>query len=107
APEVPEPLARIVHKCLDKRSEARYRDAGEIARQIRALDRTSWPRQASDLPTMTVETPAKFWNRRRRRLLGATATAVLAAGLVAGYKWWPAGTGSGPFVVLTAPAALA
>src|SRR5207253_6459599 len=31
APDVPEPLARIVHKCLQKNPDERYRDAVEIA----------------------------------------------------------------------------
>ena len=67
APDVPEPLARIVHKCLQKNPDERYRDAVEIASQLRALDRSSWPRASSDLSTVTLSANARGLSRLRMR----------------------------------------
>lgn len=108
--DVPEPLARIVHKCLRKSPDARYRDAGEVASQLRALDRTSWARSKFDLTTVTaVTTGAKVRAlshlRRRPKLFGAMGLLVLAVASLAGYKWWPVAKEANPS--RTAAAALA
>jgi len=99
AADLPEPLARITHKCLQKRPEARYGDAGEVALELRALDARSWPRPQFDLTTATgagtgpelVPSPLP----KRRRLPAGAALMVLAAALLAGYIWWP-GKDAGP-----------
>ena len=57
AGDVPDALADIVHTCLQKRPDARYQDAAEVAQRLRSLDRTSW-RPRSDLTTLTMDTPA-------------------------------------------------
>jgi eukaryotic-like serine/threonine-protein kinase len=107
AADVPETLARIVHKCLQRNPAERYRDAGEIASQVRALDRSSLPGPKSDVTTVTINAKAWALNhvRRRPRRFIAAGLMALALAAPAGYKWWPSskdGNHSG-----TAAAALA
>lgn len=59
AADVPPAFTEIVHKCLEKSPDARYRDAAELAVQLRALDRSSWPQASSDLTTVTMGVPAQ------------------------------------------------
>jgi serine/threonine-protein kinase len=99
ADDVPEPLVRIVHKCLRKSPDERYRDGAEIAAQLRALDRSGWPPPASDLTTVTIAATSTTRSRvrvRPRRLAIAGAILVLAAALAGGYKWWQSSKGSNP-----------
>jgi len=92
AGDVPEPLARITHQCLQKSPDARYGDAGEVAAQLRALDRGSWPRPTSDLTTVVtpVPTPVPVPNPKRRRLLAGAAVLALVVALLGGYLGWRA-----------------
>ena len=106
---LPEPLARIAHKCLEKNPDARYADAGEVAEQLRTLEVRSWPRPLFDLTTVTttahVRVPGTI--QKRRRLVAGAAVLVLAVALLAGYAWWPFGQAtipSQPRAVALAPA---
>ena len=92
APDVPEPLSQIVHKCLRKSPDARYGDAAEVARQLRALHRKSFLRSISELTTATMGADGRMLSHsgRRRILFGAIAILVLIIALLGGYQWWPA-----------------
>jgi tetratricopeptide (TPR) repeat protein/tRNA A-37 threonylcarbamoyl transferase component Bud32 len=87
---LPEPLTRIVHKCLEKNPAARYGDAGEVAKELRSLDRGSWPSSVSDLITATIPAPAPLANRIAKRWGLVGGLAILSIALLAGYRWWPA-----------------
>ena len=91
ASDLPESLAQITHKCLQKSAAARYVDAGEIAAQLRALDRRSWPRPAYELTTVTAlaQEPIRSPIRRHPRVFGVAAVVPLVVAMFAGYKWWP------------------
>ncbi len=74
-PEVPEPLARVVHRCLEKDPRARYQDAGALANALREIG-----------------TPASGMTRRaraRRRLTALATTMLLVAILGGGSLLWP------------------
>ena len=91
SPNVPEALAKIVHKCLSKRPDQRYRDAVEVARQIKALHSTSWPRPVYDLTTATMRAFARPLSqvRQRPKLLAAIGLLLLALAALAAYRWKP------------------
>jgi serine/threonine-protein kinase len=100
AADVPEALAGIVHKCLQKIPEARYRDAAELGVQLRALDQNSWPRPSFDLTTVTQGAPTQApsaleqcWKwlaglpAKARRLRWLASGIALAAVLLALALW--------------------
>ncbi|MBK5293495.1 MAG: protein kinase [Acidobacteriia bacterium] len=91
AADLPEPLVAITQKCLQKRPDARYPDAGEIAAQLRALDRKTWQSPMFDLSTvtMTVRGLLPAPTRKRHVLLAAATVLALALALVGGYLRWP------------------
>jgi serine/threonine protein kinase len=93
--EIPESLAKVVHKCLQKEPAARYADGGEVARELRSLDRRSWPSSPSDMTTVAIPankpsatTPPLNSNWKPWGLLGGLA--LLSLALLAGYEWLPA-----------------
>jgi serine/threonine protein kinase len=98
AADVPEPLARIVHKCLQKSPDARYHDAAEIAGQLRALDRASWPRSNFDLTTVTITAKSRELSRVRTRAkrFGAVGCWYWPLASLAGYNWWPVAKEANP-----------
>jgi serine/threonine-protein kinase len=84
--EVPEPLARITHQCLQKNPEARYSDGGEVAALLRGLDRGSWPRPFSERTTSVSERPVSARFQRRRSWLAGAVVLLVIVGLLAGYE---------------------
>jgi serine/threonine protein kinase len=83
-PDVPPGLEAIVVRCLEKRPEDRYESADAVADELqRFLDG-----EPLTAPELTRWRRTRRWGmRNRRRLAGAGAGVVLAAGLVAG-GWW-------------------
>jgi tetratricopeptide (TPR) repeat protein len=89
--DLSEPLARITHQCLQKSPDARYRDGIEVAAQLRALDRSSWPHSLFDASTvaMAVQKPVPRPIQKQRRVLASgVVLLLLAVGLLAQYLWW-------------------
>ena len=88
--DLPEPLARITHHCLQKNPDDRYSDGSEVAAQLRALDRGSFPRSLFDVSTVAVAAqklvprPAQ----KHRGVLAGAAVLLLAVALLAGYLGW-------------------
>jgi tetratricopeptide (TPR) repeat protein len=90
---LPEPLSRITHKCLQKKPETRFANANEVAKELRALDRHSWPCLASDQTTVLLTAPGAAPNPQRRHGIWiAAATVVLVLASLAGYQWWRVAT---------------
>jgi tetratricopeptide (TPR) repeat protein len=106
AADVPEPLARIVDRCLEKNPDARYSNAGELVRELRNLERdlsrtqqehedaatvmfsqvTSG--QAPDRPRARARTRiARLFSRKRFWVSATLATVLLAGGLLLVPKW--------------------
>jgi len=80
-PAVPEPLARIAHKLLQKAAVARYQSAAELVRDLRAF---------ASGEAVRAERLRQEAGARRARVaivLGIVTLAVLAAALVAGRAW--------------------
>lgn len=80
-PHVSRGLSDIVHKCLARARSARYRDAGELATDLR--------RHLADLPLAGVpnRSLAERWHKWRRRkphALTLVALAIVAVALVGG-----------------------
>lgn len=71
-PKVPVDLARVVHTCLEKRPEARYADAQQLAQD---LDRFLQGQAVRAMGTARLYRSAK-WVRRNRRLAVALAMAL-------------------------------
>jgi serine/threonine-protein kinase len=67
-PEIPAGVADVVSRCLDKHLTSRYQNAGELLRDLRALEQGGVPRAGSP----------------RRRLLYVAAAVVFAAASVVG-----------------------
>jgi len=80
APGVPEGLAAIVMRCLEKRPEDRYPDAGALLAALESLPQTG---QTPSIPVPRASRPPR--SRRRR---GATALAVGILGLAL-FLWKP------------------
>lgn len=98
AADVPEPLARIAHKCLSKKAEDRYADGREIAAGLRTGDYGTGAARLYDQTTITMTTqapaPEVFW--KRRGLLAGVAAGVLAVALGGWYLWRSDATGGVP-----------
>ncbi len=88
-PELPEALAKIVHKCLSKRPEQRYKDASEIGSQLKALDRSNWPKPKFDLTTATMGAFARPLSQIRQhpKRFAAIGVMILALASLSFYKW--------------------
>ncbi len=88
APDVPEELVRITHKCLEKDPKARYLKASELARDLRSFERKFSGSCSPDGTTVTISVRKPI----RRRFRGQRAAVVggillaLALALVAGYS---------------------
>ena len=86
AADVPEELARIIHKCLQKDPAARYRDAAELAADLRAVERHPSGSLPTENATVTMSSylPVRRSGGRRLRLAAwaVAALVVLAAVLV-------------------------
>ena len=91
-PDVPEALAKIVHKCLRKRPEERYRDACEVCTHLKALDRSAWPVAKYDLATATMGAVARPLSqiRQRPKHFAAIGILLLALTSLSAYRYWPA-----------------
>lgn len=85
--DVPEPLAQITHRCLEKNPEARYADAGEAAAQLRALDLPYAPAAFAATTSTTAAQASLPW-LTGRRILAAAAALLLAAALTRGLLQW-------------------
>ncbi len=72
-PDVPAPLASVVHRCLEKDPRARYRDAASLANALR---------DGATLAGSTVRARA----RRRLTMLGAALLVTIVGG---GVFLWP------------------
>lgn len=84
AADVSDPLGEIVRKCLRKNPAERYAEASALGRELRLLDRSSWPRPISGATTVTLVVPPPrppFWKNRRFLLRAGAALACVAAGL--------------------------
>jgi len=84
AADVPEDLARIIHKCLQKDPAARYRDAAELAADLRSVERhVSSPPDVSTV-TLSSQIPVRPSGGKRIRLVACAVAlfVVLAAVLV-------------------------
>ena len=96
-PQVPAELERIMARCLEKRPEDRYQNAGEILADLRHLKRIS---DSQPVPLVSDSLSGQ-WSRRPlwRRPLFWAASLALAATLAAGAAWlggfpgWPRGAG--------------
>jgi len=80
-PQVSRGLSDIVHKCLARSRSARYRDAGELAADLR--------RHLADLPLAGVPNRSfaerwRKWRRRKPYALTLVALALTALALVGG-----------------------
>ena len=107
--DLPEPLARITHQCLQKNPDDRYSDGSEVAAQLRALDRGSFPRSLFDVSTVAVAAQKLVPRpiQKHRSVLAGAVVLLLAVALLAGYLWWPGGKDAGlspPAVVPLGPA---
>ena len=69
--DIPTRLEEIIHRCLEKNRELRYRTAGELLADLKELRRDSEPRR--------IATP-KIW------AAAAVAIAVLGAALIGGWR---------------------
>ena len=87
---IPEELSKITQRCLQKNPADRYRDAGEIAGQLRALDRNSWQSEPFDASTVAATTESLLLppKRRRRGLLVACIGIGITVASMSGYLAW-------------------
>lgn len=86
-PDVPLGLEAIVHKCLEKRPEDRYRSATELASDLERY----LAGEAPAAPQLTPARRAALWTKRNRGwFVGAAAGLALAIGLfIAGSRSVP------------------
>jgi serine/threonine-protein kinase len=89
--EIPEPLVRIAHKCLQKNPWARYADGMNAARDLRALSRRSWPQPASEVTTVSIPLTGRPGRSLWQWLRYTAAVMVLALTAFFAYKWWQSG----------------
>ena len=92
---VPAELRSIVDRCLAKRPEARYQEAGEVRAALEALQTTSVPLVSGDSPRQ----------RRPRTLVLAAAGTLVVAALVAAVVILRPQTERGPAGKLTSTGA--
>ena len=86
-PELPEPLARLVHRCLEKDPDQRFQSAKDLTFSLESLQTTSDIRASSSLSAVAEKLPGRAAASLPLRLsiwvLGALL--VVNAGLAA---WW-------------------
>ena len=82
--EVSAPLRQLLERCLAKDPADRYADTQELARQLRYI-RDRWE---TDENTPIATVPRSFPRVTRRRALGLSAAALVAAAAVA-WRVWP------------------
>ena len=76
-PGTPQALERVVRKCLAKDPASRWRDAADLADELR------WIADDSRTGSLTPAPPVSTWSRR---MMAAAATA--GVGCVAAAVWW-------------------
>ena len=87
-PNLPRELTQIIDKCLRKNPQDRYRDAREMADDLRRLDRTSWPDSVSGLTTVTMPAPLQVWGYSHNRLaLYGVLGLLLTFAFLFEYRW--------------------
>ena len=74
-PDIPEPVERIIMRCVEPAREKRYQKMPELTAALNALDDAGFEKPIA--PTTT-----------RRQLIAWTATAAIVALAVAGIAWW-------------------
>jgi serine/threonine protein kinase/tetratricopeptide (TPR) repeat protein len=80
AESVPAGLIRIVERCLNKNRDERYRNAGEVARDLERLSDPSY-QDSQGTPGKRVVSPVKrSWRRSRRYALAALGFVIVSAG---------------------------
>ncbi len=77
--DLPEPLVEITTRCLQKKQHDRYPDAGQVAGQLRSLDRATWQSPLFDLSTVTMPVRTLVQRAGNRRLLAASLLALAVA----------------------------
>lgn len=82
-PGIPEPLERIIMRCLEPDATKRYQKMPELTAALNALDD-----DGLEKPIVRTAT--------RRQLIGWTATAAVTALVVAGVAWWLAPAPAAP-----------
>ena len=86
--DVPEALAGIVHKCLRKLPQERYRDGRELAAALARFEHSAPAVETARSATVTLEaTPRPARRPPRRRLLGILLAAALAVMAFAVYRY--------------------
>ncbi len=84
-PELPEELAQIITKALEKDREVRYQSAREIGVDLKRLKRDT---DSGKTAGATAATRRGWWTRRRAILVGAaTVLLVIIAAVVGGVLW--------------------
>jgi tetratricopeptide (TPR) repeat protein len=78
-PDLPPALTDLVMKCLEKRPEDRWQEAGQLVQRLEALSATA------GLPP--IRTPRRAW------IAGAAAFAAIALGLLGAQAWHSARAG--------------
>jgi tetratricopeptide (TPR) repeat protein len=86
APEVPAPLAAIIHCCLEKQAADRYAEAEALAADLDAFLGGRTPAAARRRGGAQA--------RKRRRVAGVLLLVAAVGGAVAGTAWWGAARGS-------------
>jgi tetratricopeptide (TPR) repeat protein len=100
-PGVPEPFARVVHRCLAKDPGARYPDGAELANELRGI------LERGDTGARGARSPPELAGRMARPSTRATAAAAGLALLIAGLAIVRSSRSPGEPEVAGATAALA
>jgi eukaryotic-like serine/threonine-protein kinase len=92
-PDLPDALARIVRRCLEKDPRDRVQTARDVSNELRELARPTTPKAAQLTPGTPRATPSTDSTERRRRWLPLVVAGLTLAilGALGGYEWRKAG----------------
>jgi serine/threonine protein kinase/tetratricopeptide (TPR) repeat protein len=74
-PSLPHDLGIIVRRCLEKRPQARFQSASDLAYNLRTISSASTPSAARD-------TPSRTWRGKRTTWIAVSAVVVLGLAIV-------------------------